>query len=168
MRMETEAKRPCWTFVPPAACFSLEGGKGLEEFGQVDVRVAAGRQGFVGDFLQPAVRLFLSFPALHTTWKRRERKQASAALTACLQRLALLRMTSSFPSSEARHTNQKSIYQTGISKIFGGGPPPHRRKAPIGEGICSSWIILQRSTESAHRSDCGWLVLLPSAPSNPS
>lgn len=53
----------------------LEGGKRLEEFGQVNVRVAAGRQSFVGHFLQPAVHLFFFVTAFHAIWKRRRRKQ---------------------------------------------------------------------------------------------
>lgn len=48
---------------------SLEGGKRLEEFGQVHVRVAAGRQSFVGHLLQPAVRLLFFGPDLRATWK---------------------------------------------------------------------------------------------------
>lgn len=58
----------------------LEGGKRLEEFGQVDVRVAAGCQSFVGHLLQPAVRLLFSFPALRAIWKRRERSPELATL----------------------------------------------------------------------------------------
>lgn len=37
--------------------FLLEGGEGLEEFGQVNLRVAAGDQGFVWHFLQLLIHL---------------------------------------------------------------------------------------------------------------
>lgn len=69
--METEAKCSRRIF-PWGGALLLEGGKRLEEFGQVDVRVAAGCQSFVGHVLQPAVHLFFSFPVLHTIWERRE------------------------------------------------------------------------------------------------
>lgn len=61
--------RPPLTPLPPLrrAGASLDGGEGLEEFGQVDLRVAAAGQGFVGHLLQPAVDLLLLVPLLRPT-----------------------------------------------------------------------------------------------------
>lgn len=47
----------------------LEGGEGLEELGQVNLRVAAGGQGFVRHFLQPQIHLSFFFPRLCLSWR---------------------------------------------------------------------------------------------------
>lgn len=53
----------------------LDGGEGLEEFSQVNLRVAAGSQGFVWHLLQLSIHFFFSVPILCTTWRwRKERK----------------------------------------------------------------------------------------------
>lgn len=54
----------------------LERGEGLEELGEVDVRVAAGGQGFLGHLPQPAIHVLLLVPGLQATCRgqRRSRK----------------------------------------------------------------------------------------------
>lgn len=56
----------------------LEGGEGLEEFGQVNLRVATGGQGFNWHFLQPPIHISFSVPQLCASWRwREERKELS-------------------------------------------------------------------------------------------
>lgn len=52
----------------------LEGGERLEEFRQIDLRVATVGQDFVGDFLQPAVHFLLSVPSGHMICRGKKRK----------------------------------------------------------------------------------------------
>lgn len=74
---ETNVGASLWCRLYRCACVVLlEGGEGLEEFGQVNLRVAAGGQGFVRHFLQPPIHIFLSVPMLHTTWRRRKGRKS--------------------------------------------------------------------------------------------
>lgn len=58
----------------------LERRESLEEFGQVDVRVAAGRQGLLGHLLQPSVHVFLFAPGLHAICEGGEEDEATVRL----------------------------------------------------------------------------------------
>lgn len=59
--------------------FLLEGGEGLEEFGQVNIRVATGGQGFLWHFLQPPIRFFFFVQILQAFWRgKKERKRRLA------------------------------------------------------------------------------------------
>lgn len=49
----------------------LEGVEGLEEFGQIDLGVAAGGQGFVRHLLQPPVLLLFCLHQLNAIWRKR-------------------------------------------------------------------------------------------------
>lgn len=57
----------------------LEGGEGLEEFGQVDLRVAAGGQGFVWHLLQPLIHVSFFGPVLEKFWRVKEGKEKEAS-----------------------------------------------------------------------------------------
>lgn len=61
---ESDVGASQWVFLYRCVCVVLlEGGEGLEEFGQVNFRVATGGQGFVWHFFQPPIRiLFISHP----------------------------------------------------------------------------------------------------------
>lgn len=97
----------------------LDGREGLEEFGQVNLRVAAGGQSFVWHFLQPPIHFFLCFPLACTNWRwQKERKEG----------LALLELSGrSFSSSAA----SKSIQQAACIS----NSPPSLWLGSTGRGV---------------------------------